>query len=365
LVARIAAQQPYVELKVVVVGHTCPTGSDRNNFPLSQKRADAVKAYLISKGIAANLITTDAKAGKAPKYPEVKGQSFRNRRADTDVIIVKEKSEDVRVPVAAEVATTPPSAPGAPAVTTPATAPMIDRPVSREVVEDTPNPWLARALRNSVPHNTRVDTYSYATFARTQTLGEKRFTNAGPVAVNDNYRVACGSSTSFTVLTNDTDVDGDPLTITSVSTPGKGTAVISGRSIIYTPAAGACSGTDTFTYTITDGKNGTSTATVTVTVDPVTAVNNPPVAVPDRFVVSCQQGTSLEVLGNDTDKDGDTLTITAVTQPSKGSSVRISADGRSLIYSGGLTCFRDDTFTYTISDGKGGTSTTTVSLLDP
>ncbi len=365
LVARIAAQQPYVELRVVVVGHTCPTGSDRNNIPLSQKRADAVKAYLVSKGVAANVISTDAKAGKAPKYPEVKGQSFRNRRADTDVIIVKEKSEDVRVPIAAATAANP----AAPAVAAPATAPMIDRPVTREVVEDQPDPWVARALRNSVPHKTRVDTYSYATFARTETLGTRRFNNGVPVATNDSYRIGCGVATSFPVLVNDTDADGDTLSITSVSTPGKGTAIISGGSILYTPAAGACNGTDTFTYTISDGKGGTSTATVLVTVDasttPPPGNNTAPVAVNDRFTVACRLSTPLNVLANDSDRDGNPLTITSVTQPTRGSVITISSDGRSLVYTPGTTCFWQDTFTYTISDGNGGTATATVTLVDP
>jgi outer membrane protein OmpA-like peptidoglycan-associated protein len=366
LVARIAAQQPYVELRVVVVGHTCPTGSDRNNFPLSQKRADAVKAYLISKGVSANVITTDAKAGKAPKYPEVKGQSFRNRRADTDVIIVKEKSEDVRVPIAATT-TTPPAAPVT--ATTPATAPMIERKVTREVVEDQPDPWVARALRNSVPHNTRVDTYSYATFTRTETLGPRRFNNGAPVATNDAYSIACGAATPLTVLVNDRDADGDTLSITSVSTPGKGTATISGGSILYTPAASACGGADTFTYTISDGKGGTATATVTVTVasstTPPPTGNVAPVAVNDAYTVACRLSTPLDVLANDRDADGNPLTITSVTQPSKGARITLASDGRSLVYTPGPTCFRQDTFTYTISDGNGGTATATVTLIDP
>jgi hypothetical protein len=253
------------------------------------------------------------------------------------------------------------------AATTPATAPMIDRPVSREVVEDQPNPWLARALRNSVPHNTRVDTYSYATFKRTETLGDKRFGNTGPVATNDSYRVACGTPTTLAVLANDRDADGDVLTITSVGTPGKGTAVITGNSIVYTPAAGACNGTDTFTYTISDGKGGTSTATVAVTVDAgtPTGINTPPVAVDDRFVASCTLSTSLNVLANDSDKDGNTLTITSITQPTRGSKISIAADGRSLIYTPGTKCFWQDVFTYTISDGNGGTATATVTLVDP
>lgn len=44
LVSRVEAKRPYVDIRVNVVGHTCPTGSDRNNFALSGKRADVVKA---------------------------------------------------------------------------------------------------------------------------------------------------------------------------------------------------------------------------------------------------------------------------------------------------------------------------------
>jgi outer membrane protein OmpA-like peptidoglycan-associated protein len=363
VVARINAQQPYVELKVRIVGHTCPTGSDRNNFPLSQKRADAVKAYLVSKGVPENVITTDAKAGKSPKYPEVKGQSFRNRRADTDIIIVKEKSEDVRVPVAATPAVTP-SAP-TPTPAAPAQRPMIDRTVTRDVVEDQPDPWLARALRNSVPHKTTVDTYTWSAVTNTTTLGAKTYANRGPAAVNDSVSATCGSPININVLSNDTDPDGDALTITSVTTPGKGTAVISGGRIVYTPAAGAsCTGGDSFTYSISDGKGGSATATVNVALTPAPVPNNAPVARTDEYVVSCSLAPkSLDVLANDTDSDGDALTITAVTQPSVGSA-SISADGKSVRFSA-ATCFTRTSFTYTISDGKGGTSTATVTLVDP
>ncbi len=369
LVARINAQQPYVELRVRVVGHTCPTGSDRNNFPLSQKRADAVKAYLISKGVPASVISTDAKAGKAPKYPEVKGQSFRNRRADTEVIIVKEKSEQVQMPIApaAPVAASPTAAPAAPQAPAPV-RPMIDRPVSREVVEDQPDPWLARALRNSVPHKTYVDTYTWSALTQTTTLGPRNLANRGPVAVDDSVTVTCGAPITINVLGNDTDPDSDALTITSVTSPSKGTAVISGGRIVYTPTAGAdCTGVDTFTYTISDGKGGTSTATVRATLSattPPTGNNTPPVAVNDEFIIACLLPTTpLDVLRNDTDANGDPLTITAITQPSLGSA-QISPDGKSVLFSS-LTCITRTTFTYTVSDGKGGTATATVTVIDP
>jgi outer membrane protein OmpA-like peptidoglycan-associated protein len=364
LVARINAQQPYVELKVRIIGHTCPTGSDRNNFPLSQKRADAVKAYLISKGVSANVITTDAKAGKAPKYPEVKGQSFRNRRADTDVIIVKEKTEDVRVPVAATPAT--PSTPVAPPAVV-AERPMIERTVSREVIEDQPDPWLARALRNSVPHKTTVDTYTWSAATNTTTLGAKTYLNRGPVAVTDSVSATCGTPLTINVLNNDTDPDGDALTITSVSTPSKGTTVISGGRIVYTPAVGAsCTGADTFTYTISDGKGGVATATVNVALTPAPVPNNAPTARNDEYILGCAQSIpprTYDVLANDTDPDGDAVTITAVTQPGFGS-VAIASGGRAVVFTP-TACFSRTTFTYTISDGKGGTSTATVLIVDP
>ncbi len=373
LVLRIAAQQPYVDLRVNVVGHTCPTGSDRNNVPLSTKRAEAVKAYLVSKGVPANLVTTSGQAGRSPKYPEVKGQSFRNRRADTDVVIVKEKMEEVRVTVPA-VAPPAPIAPPAPVVAAapaaPATAPMIERQVTREVIEDVPNNWMTRALHNPAQHKMTVDSYRWQESSSTSVTGAHRFVNRGPAAANDTYSIDCAKPITLNVLANDTDPDGDTLTITSVSTPGKGTATITNGRIVYTPNAVACaSSTDTFTYTISDGRGGTSTATVSLSLaivdpPPPTGTNNPPVAVSDLYVVPCKTTQVLDVLANDSDKDGDALTITSITQPTK-AAISIAANGKSLLYSPGPVCFVNDTFTYTISDGKGGTATTTVTLIDP
>jgi outer membrane protein OmpA-like peptidoglycan-associated protein len=366
MVSRIAAQQPYVELKVNIVGHTCPTGSDRSNFALSNKRAEAVKAYLVTKGVPANLVTTSGQAGKSPKYPEVKGQSFRNRRADTDILIVKEKAEDVRVPVAA----TPAPATAAPvaAAAAPATAPMIERQVVKDVVEDVPNNWISRALHNPAQHKTRVDSYRWLETSSEQATGPRRYLNRGPSAVNDAFTVDCAAPTTFNVLANDTDPDGDALTIASVSTPGKGSATISAGRIVYTPNATTCGGaTDSFTYTISDGKGGTSTATVAVTVNntlPPPPTNNAPVAVSDLYVVPCKTTAVLDVLANDSDKDGDPLTITSITQPSR-AVISIGANGKSLLYTPGASCFVSDSFTYTISDGKGGTATASVTLIDP
>jgi VCBS repeat-containing protein len=86
-----------------------------------------------------------------------------------------------------------------------------------------------------------------------------------PEANDDGYSVEENSADNlFDVLVNDTDPDGDAITIMSVSAAANGTAVISGATILYTPNADF-EGTDTFTYTITDGIL-TATATVTVEV---------------------------------------------------------------------------------------------------
>jgi outer membrane protein OmpA-like peptidoglycan-associated protein len=365
LMSRIEAAKPYAAIKVDITGHTCPTGSDRNNYPLSQKRADAVKGYLVGKGIDAGVITTVGKAGKGDsKYPEGKGLGFYHRRADTEVVILKDV-KNLPASTAAAVA------PAAPAVI--ATAPMIDRKVSREVIEDAPNPWKERALRNSVPHKTSVDVYRFTQTSATDTLGARRFLNRGPAAVNDSVTAVCGADTTFDVLANDTDPDGDALTITGTSAPSRGITTISGNKIVYaarrvpitgSPDIPVCSpGADTFTYAISDGKGGTSTATVNVTLLP--SANEAPIARDDTFTVGCGASATLDVLANDRDPNGDALRITSITGPQQGSRISIAADGKSLNLAPAILCFNTDAFTYTISDGRGGTATAKVTLIDP
>ncbi|WP_417520096.1 Ig-like domain-containing protein, partial [Minwuia sp.] len=92
--------------------------------------------------------------------------------------------------------------------------------------------------------------------------------NVAPEATDDAASVDEDGTILIDVLANDTDDNGEPLIITSVSTPANGTAVIEGNQIRYTPDADF-NGADAFTYTIDDGKGVTDTATVSVTIDPV------------------------------------------------------------------------------------------------
>jgi hypothetical protein len=85
--------------------------------------------------------------------------------------------------------------------------------------------------------------------------------NLAPQAVGDSY--STNSTLTLDVVANDTDSDGDSLTITEVSDPGHGTAIISGNKVIYTPDEGYVGG-DSFTYTISDGQEHTDSGEVNV-----------------------------------------------------------------------------------------------------
>ena len=76
------------------------------------------------------------------------------------------------------------------------------------------------------------------------------------------------------VLANDTDLDGNTLTVDSVTNSANGSVLNNGNNVTYTPESNF-NGTDSFIYTVSDGNGGTDTATVTVI---VSSVNNAPVA---------------------------------------------------------------------------------------
>jgi len=181
--------------------------------------------------------------------------------------------------------------------------------------------------------------------------------NVGPVVIADELFVSEGESDVFNLLGNDSDGDGDSLTILSVGTPQNGVAtLLNSGNVRYTPNQGF-SGTDSFIYTVSDG---TVTATGQVTVV-VNSVNDAPVAVDDN--VSTTQGTAvvIDVLGNDTDPDGDSLTVTSVSNAVPGVAT-INAAGTAVTYTPPASFSGQVGFNYVISDGNGGTATASVPL---
>ena len=179
---------------------------------------------------------------------------------------------------------------------------------------------------------------------------------APPDAVNDTISTRTNVAKTFNPLTNDTDPNNDPLTITAKTDGAHGTVVIvGGTQLTYTPAT-SYSGADSFTYTISDGQGGTDTATVSVTV----TANTVPVAANDSISTPLNTALTFDPLANDSDGDGDQLTITAKTDGAHGTVAIVNA-GAKLTYTPTTGYSGADSFTYTISDGFGGSATGTVS----
>jgi hypothetical protein len=97
--------------------------------------------------------------------------------------------------------------------------------------------------------------------------------NTAPVAKNDTITTEQNTAVMIDVLANDSDADGDALSVSSVGSATSGTASISGNQINYIPGT-AFSGISTFSYTVSDGKGGFDSAVVTVTVN----ATQPPVS---------------------------------------------------------------------------------------
>ncbi|WP_226621291.1 Ig-like domain-containing protein [Alloyangia pacifica] len=188
--------------------------------------------------------------------------------------------------------------------------------------------------------------------------------NDDPEAVDD--AVTTGHNTAVTLdpTENDTDVDGDDLTVTGVGDASNGTVTLNADgTVTYTPNDGH-SGEDSFTYTIDDGNGGTDTGTVTVTTgiptDPTGGENTPPVAQNDLYHTSATTTATFDPTENDSDADGDALTITGIGDASNGTAT-LNADGTvSYTAEEGFTGY--DAFSYEIDDGNGGTDTAYVTV---
>lgn len=168
--------------------------------------------------------------------------------------------------------------------------------------------------------------------------------NTAPVANND-VASSSGETVTISVLNNDSDADGDALSVSSLSGVNGQAVINSNGTISFTPANGF-SGTETFSYTVSDGKGGSDSAQVSVT---VSGSNRAPIALNDTATLASSSVT-IAVMANDYDPEGDTLRITGVTQGSKGS-VIINNDG-TLTYIPGKRFKNGDSFSYTISDGR-------------
>ena len=184
--------------------------------------------------------------------------------------------------------------------------------------------------------------------------------NTAPIAVEDTATTVEETAATIAVLTNDTDADGDTVTLVGVGVPAHGTAVTNPNgTVTYTPALNY-SGADTFTYTITDNQGAIATGSVNVT---VTSTNDPPVAVNDTYSTNEDVTLSVPPTGvavNDLDPDGNTLTAIGVTAPTNGTLV-LNADG-SFSYTPAANYSGPDGFTYKVTDGTVESNVATVAI---
>jgi len=156
-------------------------------------------------------------------------------------------------------------------------------------------------------------------------------------------------------LANDTP---EGLVVVAFQQPSFGTVTFDAeaQSFTYTPAPGFV-GEDSFDYTVQGSDGATASATVTVR---VVQPNHPPVAADDVTAVAPGGTVEIDPLANDSDPDGDRLLLVAVGRPGSGSVSVL--DGRRLRYAPRTGFVGEDSFTYTVSDGQGGTASATVRI---
>ncbi|HCH3820867.1 TPA: tandem-95 repeat protein [Vibrio parahaemolyticus] len=170
--------------------------------------------------------------------------------------------------------------------------------------------------------------------------------NDAPNAENDAITTEEDTAVTIDVLVNDSDVEGDVLSIQSASVPSEqGSVDIVNGKLVFTPAENF-NGDATITYIVTDG-DLTDEAKVTVTVTPV---NDSPVAVDDTTSIQEDTAVTIDVLTNDTDVDGDKLSIESASVPKEQGTVEV-VDGK-LVFTPVENFNGHAEIIYTVTDGE-------------
>ena len=180
--------------------------------------------------------------------------------------------------------------------------------------------------------------------------------NDDPVATDDDFATTEGGT--FTIdavnelLNNDSDIDGDVLTVLSVTQPTNGTVTFDANGLFTYTHNNSETTSDSFTYTVDDGNGGTDTATVNITITPV---NDAPTTTPIVLTAIAEDTgfrviTQDELLANANDTEGDTLSVNGLTIASGNGTIVPNPDG-SFTFSPDLNDDSDVTLSYTITDG--------------
>ncbi|TSJ90945.1 retention module-containing protein [Chitinimonas sp. BJB300] len=176
-------------------------------------------------------------------------------------------------------------------------------------------------------------------------------------AYDDTATVSEDSQININVMGNDSSTGGSVMIIAGQPIAANGTVTVNNDGTLrYTPARHFV-GTDTIHYTIADNLGHTSTATVRITVTPVNT-NTAPVTNHSQVATTEDQPVSGKVVA--TDVDGNALTYSKGSDPDHGT-VTVDRDGN-WTYTPALDYHGTDSFTVTVSDGQGGTTTATIDI---
>jgi Bacterial Ig domain len=176
--------------------------------------------------------------------------------------------------------------------------------------------------------------------------------NDAPAA--DSQSISTPEDTPLDILLTGSDLDGDPLTFTLVSTPTHGALSGTAPDLMYIPAANY-NGADSFTFLASDGQVNSELAAVSVT---VTAVNDAPAANPQS--VSTTKGRPANIVLTGSDPDGDPLTFTIISNPTHGT---LSGAGPNLIYTPAPGYVGLDSFSFVVNDGEVDSGVAVVRIL--
>ncbi len=407
--------------KINIVGHTCWLGTDQYNQKLSEKRAKAAQDFFVAHGIDINDIQSSGKGESEPAFDNNGPDIAKNRRvaisflsleedykegviaADevpvkwvkqpiktapswlaralrnpakhkrtVDVYQFEEKESITTLGAVVELNTAPAAIEDSITVLRNSTGTLID------VLNNDSDPEndtltisdVVQPANGTVVNNGTSLTYTpNSGFIGTDTLeytiddghGDQASTfvtvsveNNLPNAVNDAYITSGSAPLVINVLENDSDIDGTLLHVVSVTQGQNGSVNINSDGTLTYQANLGFIGTDTFTYTLEDEDGGQSTASVSVTVE-----NAAPIAVDDLYLVPVNGSFEFNPLENDSDIDGDALTILSVDTSQLNGTLTFDENG-TMHYQAPFLFAGNDTFTYTITDGNGNTATATV-----
>ena len=223
--------------------------------------------------------------------------------------------------------------------------------VSPSVVTDVAGTYVVQLVVNDGTEDSAPDTVSIST------------SNTQPVANAGLNQTVSEGDTVFLDGSGSTDADGDSLTFdwSFTSRPAGSAATLSDSTDIAPSFPADEAGLFVVQLIVNDGLQDSDPDTTTITVEVVP--NNEPVANDDSATVDEDSSVDIDVLANDTDDDGDSLSIDSFGTATNGAVTTNLAGG--LTYTPNADFNGVDAFTYTISDGTDSDSATVTITVDP